>query len=585
MMRDNDILFFNIHRRYLNSSPQFGGFLGIFILAAFLNQNGYRAQSYAGQLMESMSLIDEACSNHGVKMIGLYCDYENVTEVIFLSKYIKDTYGIPVIVGGPQATNLKEEFYIQSKCDFVVRYEGEITVLDLANFCIEGTGSIEDIKGISYFNNNDIVIHQEQELIENLDELPFIDDECYLVPRDNHSELSVMTGRGCPFHCSFCHEGHHTRKVRLRSVQSVLQEIESYIKIHSNVREFHILFTDDTFTLISERVRLLCEGLKELQKIKPFKWFCEGHIHTLFLNPEMIKYIADAGGQRIQLGIEAGTQEVLDAYRKGSTLDEIRYVVRECYEKGIDEVYSNIILAGAYFNSQVHKKNIEFAKELLTIAPGVMDIGVVSYWPLPETTITNNPESYGLHIIDYDFYTASGDFPQIETDEIDKWELVRMIQYMENDIAEYMKQLLLEDKIDIKLIEKWLKTKKPKYFSRWMYILNQLPHIYNYYSMIISKECLALEAICIDDLTINPMRTVQLSKYLKIEGEKYLLFDQEITKFEMDILIYSLGKLSINDIIVKLSQNYAISEIKLIENVKLAIVSLAKRHLLVFSRY
>ena len=46
-----------------------------------------------------------------------------------------------------------------------------------------------------------------------------------------------------------------------------------------------------------------------------------------------------------------------------------------------------------------------------------MEIGVVSYWPLPETTITNHPEDYGLNILDYDFITSSGDFPQIEDDE------------------------------------------------------------------------------------------------------------------------------------------------------------------------
>lgn len=115
-MRDNDILFFNLHRRYLNASPQFGGFLGIFTLAAFLNENGYRAQSYAGQLTEGLRLIDEACQNYNIKMIGLYCDYENVTEVIFLSSYIKETYQIPVIVGGPQSTSLKKDFYIKSQC-------------------------------------------------------------------------------------------------------------------------------------------------------------------------------------------------------------------------------------------------------------------------------------------------------------------------------------------------------------------------------------------------------------------------------------------------------------------------------------
>ena len=54
----------------------------------------------------------------------------------------------------------------------------------------------------------------------------FIDENCYLVPNKRSYELSIMTGRGCPFHCAFCHEGHHTKKVRFRSVENVLEEIE-----------------------------------------------------------------------------------------------------------------------------------------------------------------------------------------------------------------------------------------------------------------------------------------------------------------------------------------------------------------------
>ena len=70
----------------------------------------------------------------------------------------------------------------------------------------------------------------------------------------------------------------------------------------------------------------------------------------------MISYIAEAGARRIQLGIEAGTQEVLDAYRKGSTLDEIRDVVVRCRDAGIEQIYSNIILGGAFFTRDVYEK-------------------------------------------------------------------------------------------------------------------------------------------------------------------------------------------------------------------------------------
>ncbi len=181
-MRENDVLFFNLHRRYLNYQPSYGGFLGIYILAAFLNHNGYAAQSFAGSLTEGKKLIDTACRNHLVSMIGLYCDYENVTENIFLSRYIKETYHIPVVVGGPQATALDLEFFQAAKCDLVGVYEGEMTVLEVVDYLLDGVGNLEDIKGIVYEKDGALVHTPLRPVIENLDALPFIDEECYLVP-------------------------------------------------------------------------------------------------------------------------------------------------------------------------------------------------------------------------------------------------------------------------------------------------------------------------------------------------------------------------------------------------------------------
>ena len=80
-MRNNDVIFFNLHRRYTNTAPQFGGFIGTFILAAVMKQNAM-SPSFAGTVMEGKRLIDEACQAHKVSVIGLYCDYENVTENI-----------------------------------------------------------------------------------------------------------------------------------------------------------------------------------------------------------------------------------------------------------------------------------------------------------------------------------------------------------------------------------------------------------------------------------------------------------------------------------------------------------------------
>ena len=107
-MQELDILFLNLHRRYLNYEPNHGGFLGIYLLSAFLNNEGYSAKGFSGSLEEGLKIIDNLCAENKISMLGLYCDYENVTENIFISRYVKKNFNLPVIVGGPQATALDE---------------------------------------------------------------------------------------------------------------------------------------------------------------------------------------------------------------------------------------------------------------------------------------------------------------------------------------------------------------------------------------------------------------------------------------------------------------------------------------------
>ena len=90
-------------------------------------------------------------------------------------RYIKEKYCLPVIVGGPQATALKKDFLVKSGCDAIVRYEGEVTVLELLQYFVDGYGCLENIKGIAFLKNNNLEINPDREVIENLDSLPFID--------------------------------------------------------------------------------------------------------------------------------------------------------------------------------------------------------------------------------------------------------------------------------------------------------------------------------------------------------------------------------------------------------------------------
>ena len=574
-MPELDILFLNLHRRYLNSKPMHGGFLGIYLLSAFINSQGYSAKGFAGTLEEGLRHIDELCGAEKISMIGLYCDYDNVTENIFLSRYVKEKYNLPVILGGPQATALTEKFFTDSQCDAVVRYEGELTVLELMNYFLEDVGELENILGITYLTADGLKRNAERPLIKNLDALPFIDADCYLESKYFYSGLSLMTGRGCPFHCAFCHEGAHTRQVRFRSVENVLAEIDAYLKVYDG-DELYILFTDDTFTLNTERMKKLCDGLHERQKTRPFKFFCEGHIHTIYKNPEMIRYLVKAGCERIQLGIEAGTEKVLKAYGKNTTPAEIFEVIRLCRDEGIKQVYGNIILGSAHFTREVYEEDKKFARQLLLEGQGVVELGIVTFWPLAETKMTRLPKDFGIKICDDEFLTSIGDFPQTETAELDKFDIAEMVNDFQEEIFSQMFEMIENRQVPLERILSWFPESKNSYKRGFWYLkLAEKPILHSYYTMIQLKEGFMSEQI--ENLAqAHPLRVMMLNKYLrKIDSGTVEICGEKFSGREIDVLLLTTGKLSVEEIARRVDID--IAEVMNVLN------RMERRHLIVYT--
>ena len=570
-----DILLLNVHRRYLNFKVSYGGFLGIYILAAFLRKMGYNAKSFSGTLQEGKDLIDKLCGDEKkVAVVGFYTDYENVSENIFLSRYIKDNYSLPVLIGGPQATALTEDFFEKSGCDAIARYEGELTLLELMNYFLEDEGSLKDILGIAYMEGGALHINGERPLITNLDTLPFIDEECYLREEDFFRGLSVMTGRGCPFSCSFCHEGTHTRTVRFRSIENVLAEIDIYLK--KNARDdLYILFTDDTLTLKPERLHELCVGIADRRKTRKFKWFCEGHVNTLYHHPEMIDDLAMAGCTRLQLGIEAGTEFVLKSYGKHTTPEEIFTVVEKCRDAGISQIFGNIILAGTHFNKDIYEADKKFVEKLIRLSQGTVEISVVSFWPLPETPMTKRPEKYGIKICDKEFITSVGDFPQAETEELDRYEIARMQKDFEMMITELMMDMLENWEVPTERVLSWFyKSQFKEGYGGWYLALSKNEILFSYYEMLYLGE--GMDSKHVKDIeAAHPLRLGFLYRHIitnedgsiEIRGEKF-------TKQERDIVLLTTGKLSVKEIMQRTAND--------LETVLSVLGRLEKKHFIVY---
>ncbi len=551
-MRDNDIVFLNLHRRYQVSMPSFGGFLGIYVLSAWMNVNGYSGQGFAGTLHEGRIIVDNLCLSRKVRVIGLYCDYSNVSDNIVLSSYIKDKYNIPVIVGGPQATALGEDFLRKSRCDVLSFGEGELTTLELLDYFLEGVGCLSQIKSIAYLEDNVIRRNPLRDLIHNLDALPIVSEDCYLIPRNDWSDLSILTGRGCPFRCSFCHEGKFSKTVRFRSVENVLEEVRINLEKMPRESPRIILFTDDTFTLKPERVRAICDGLRELRREHRFIWFCEGHVGMLKRHPEMISWMAEAGCWRIQIGIEAGSEKVLSSYRKNITPEEIKEVVVMCRDAGIQQIFGNIIIGSAHFSKEIYEHDLQFSRELLELGQGTLELNALSLWPLPETELTVNPGKYGIRIVDPDFITTVDDFPQTETDEYDVWGILDCVQKMRTEIYNIMVKMIKERAIPESRIISWItQSRMNSTGGIWFNALQSLNNVYNWYDLLSSDECISSRDFNNEDyLASRPLRVIALDVSLsKNEKGEKVLYGNTISDEEMTVLIYCTGKLTLSEML------------------------------------
>ena len=569
-----DALFMNLHRRYLNLDVKIGGFLGIYYLSAFLRDNGYNAKGFSGTLIDGKSVLDEICTQGSISVLGLYCDYDNVTENIYISKYVKENYHIPVIVGGPQASALGYSFFLKSKCDAVVIGEGEVTVLELVKYYINNEGTLDTILGISYVKLSKVVQTQNRPLIPNLDTLPFITEECYLEPVYFYQNLTIMTGRGCPFNCAFCHEG-IGKQVRFRSVENILDEIDEYIQ-KTCCEDLCIYFTDDTFTLDATRVKMICEGIKSRNRIKcSIKFFCEGHVHTLYKKPEMIKQLAENGCYRLQLGIEAGTDKILKLYDKNTTTEEIATVVRLACAFGIKQIYGNIILGSAFFNEEIFEADKKFVKELLRIGKGIIEIGVVTYWALPNTKMTTHPEGYGMKICDTEFLTSLGEFPQAETEKFDRLEIAEKQFELETLIEKEMIYILESGQIPTSTILEWFSQSDLRYQGAWFFLLKRIEHLYAFYEMIYLGE--GFESKNLEDIdTAHPMRIVYLYRFIKkISYNTASICDEVFTEKEICVVTLTTGKLSVKEIAEKVDMN--------IRAVKEILDRLERMHLIVYT--
>lgn len=283
-----------------------------------------------------------------------------------------------IIGGGANLTGIIESGrmdLISNIYDSIVVGDGELAIMDI----------IYDYPKLKKTYNHP--------LEKNLDRYPdpdytAIDIHSYHRKISGLESVTILTSRGCPFHCAFCGLPKQRRIVRYRSPRSVANEI-LFIKEKYGIRAFN--FQDDTFLVDKERVYKLMDLIGPLD----IKFRCLGRVGLD--TKEDYKRLKDAGCQQISWGIESGSQFVLDRMRKMVTVAQNKEVISWVQDlKMLDRIFLVIGFPGETWETlEETKAFIEETNPSQYIAS--------TFQPYPGTDVCNNPSKYGITRIYRDF--------------------------------------------------------------------------------------------------------------------------------------------------------------------------------------
>lgn len=256
------------------------------------------------------SRIEEIIAKLDAEVFGMSCWTANRRGVALVAELIKrHRPGAHVVVGGPHATPLGPELLSHfGAVDTVCVGEGDATFLELLGRLSRGEGT-SGLSGTVYRDGGRVAEAPERKNLPDLDVLAS--------PQDYFDTHIMMTSRGCPWSCTFCGaETSWGRGFRANSVDYVLGAME---KVLARLPVKMLQIKDDTFTTHKSRVLELCRKIRE--RDLRFFWSCDTRVDLL--TDELLREMRLAGCQRLSLGVESGSQRILDAIEKKITVDEI----------------------------------------------------------------------------------------------------------------------------------------------------------------------------------------------------------------------------------------------------------------------
>lgn len=348
--------------------------------AGYADKRGHKIDVIDAPAAESSeSEVIDRLASFGAGLIVCETSTPSINNDVKFINNVRQRLGadVKIMLVGRHVSVLPQEIMeANPSVDFVAIREYDLTVSELAD-CLEGGHQldVENVLGLMYRHNGEIVSTGQRPTLDDLDELPFVTETYlrFLNTEDyfyGHSLWPLVvfdTSRGCPYKCSFCvypqtFSGH---KVRFRSVENVADEFEFVRKEMPHIRT--VMFEDDTFIVNKKRTQKLADELIRRGNTLPFDSNCRVDVGV---DLEFLKTLKKAGARLFCVGFESGNTDVVAHMTKNnnvknndSYVDTARQFADYCSKAGI-MVHGCFMFGNLNETKQTLEDTLSFAKSL-----------------------------------------------------------------------------------------------------------------------------------------------------------------------------------------------------------------------------
>ena len=358
--------------------------LAILSLGAYLEQHGIEVE-YFDERIHRKERFRELVHRRPL-LVGLSTmtcfQIKNTLSLAKIARKINP--GIPLVWGGTHPSMMAGQTLESGLVDFVVKGEGEQTLLELVRALQDGKKEFSAINGLGWKQNNRNVLNPDRDFLD-IEDLPFpyegkgkeILSEYVRRAGDTLENIGYESSRGCPHKCGFCYNVFfHKNVCRVKSVEKVRSELLKLKELGVHKMTFY----DDTF--LAGKKDMMVKILVLLKELD-FKWIANVRINTF--NPDLIKQFEESGCVYLFFGVESPDDAVLKFIRKGQNRRIIDEGIRVASLGNIPTLYSLMIGLPGETEEQMNR-TLDFADEIRGRHPGA-EVPIQPYVPLPGTLL------------------------------------------------------------------------------------------------------------------------------------------------------------------------------------------------------